>query len=37
MRVGVPPPPDGWDLISPTLEELERRMREGSFYVQTYF
>lgn len=22
-------PPDGWELIEPTLEELEQKMREG--------
>lgn len=24
-------PPDGWELIEPTLEELEQKMREGKF------
>lgn len=24
-------PPDGWELIEPTLEELEQKMREGNF------
>lgn len=24
-------PPDGWELIEPTLEELEQKMREGRF------
>lgn len=23
------PPPEGWELIEPTLEELEQKMREG--------
>ena len=23
-------PPDGWELIEPTLDELHRKMREGS-------
>jgi bud site selection protein 31 len=23
------PPPEGWELIEPTLEELEAKMREG--------
>lgn len=23
-------PPDGWELIEPTLEELEQKMREGN-------
>jgi bud site selection protein 31 len=22
-------PPEGWELIEPTLEELEQKMREG--------
>lgn len=25
--------PDGWDLIEPTLEELEQKMREGKVRV----
>lgn len=24
-------PPEGWELIEPTLEELEQKMREGNF------
>lgn len=24
-------PPDGWELIEPTLEELEQKMREGTY------
>lgn len=24
------PPPEGWELIEPTLEELEQKMREGT-------
>ena len=23
------PPPDGWELIEPTLDELDQKMREG--------
>ena len=23
------PPPEGWELIEPTLKELEQKMREG--------
>ena len=23
------PPPDGWELIEPTLDELDAKMREG--------
>ena len=26
------PPPDGWELIEPTLDELEQKMREGIYY-----
>lgn len=30
------PPPDGWELIEPTLDELDQKMREGSFgYLKT--
>jgi len=25
------PPPDGWELIEPTLDELDQKMREGWF------
>lgn len=36
------PPPDGWELIEPTLEELEQKMREGKIlevkiYVQILY
>ena len=24
------PPPDGWELIEPTLDELDQKMREGT-------
>lgn len=24
------PPPDGWELIEPTLDELDQKMREGN-------
>ena len=28
------PPPEGWELIEPTLDELDQKMREGiSFWV----
>lgn len=30
-------PPDGWELIEPTLEELEQKMREGEFSLKRYF
>lgn len=26
-------PPEGWELIEPTLEELEQKMREGEFCI----
>jgi len=26
---GTKPPPDGWDLIEPTLDEIEGKMREA--------
>lgn len=29
VRRSRKPPPDGWELIEPTLEELEAKMREG--------
>lgn len=25
-------PPEGWELIEPTLDELEQKMREGKYY-----
>lgn len=28
-------PPEGWELIEPTLDELEQKMREG-LYTQLY-
>lgn len=33
------PPPEGWELIEPTLEELEQKMREGIFlfFIIRYF
>lgn len=27
------PPPEGWELIEPTLEELEAKMREGEIGI----
>ena len=24
------PPPEGWELIEPTLDELDQKMREGT-------
>lgn len=29
-------PPEGWELIEPTLDELEQKMREGT-YCNTIF
>ena len=29
------PPPEGWELIEPTLDELDQKMREGSLYFKT--
>lgn len=29
-------PPEGWELIEPTLEELEQKMREGLFDHQSF-
>lgn len=26
-------PPEGWELIEPTLEELEQKMREGNLKI----
>lgn len=31
VRRSRKPPPEGWELIEPTLEELEQKMREGKF------
>lgn len=30
VRRSKKPPPEGWELIEPTLDELEQKMREGS-------
>jgi len=27
------PPPDGWELIEPTIDELDAKMREGFCYI----
>ena len=29
VRRSRKPPPDGWELIEPTLDELDAKMREG--------
>lgn len=34
VRRSRKPPPDGWELIEPTLEELEQKMREGMLKCQ---
>lgn len=37
VRRSRKPPPDGWELIEPTLEELEQKMREGKYrYLLVY-
>lgn len=33
VRRSKKPPPDGWELIEPTLEELEQKMREGECFA----
>lgn len=30
------PPPDGWELIEPTLDELDQKMREGKSEVEIH-
>lgn len=30
------PPPDGWELIEPTLDELDQKMREGKRVENDY-
>lgn len=30
------PPPDGWELIEPTLDELDQKMREGKSEVDLH-
>lgn len=30
------PPPDGWELIEPTLDELDQKMREGKPEVDAH-
>jgi bud site selection protein 31 len=29
------PPPEGWELIEPTLDELDQKMREGLLFYLT--
>jgi len=36
VRRSRKPPPDGWELIEPTLEELEQKMREGETSVASF-
>lgn len=35
VRRSRKPPPEGWELIEPTLEELEQKMREGKQIKQS--
>ena len=30
-------PPEGWELIEPTLDELDQKMREGKLYLAGIF
>ncbi len=30
-------PPEGFELIEPTLDELDQKMREGKSFISTYF
>lgn len=37
VRRSRKPPPDGWEFIEPTLEELEQKLREGLlFFTHTF-
>lgn len=36
VRRSKKPPPEGWELIEPTLDELEQKMREGMSPLQFY-
>ena len=29
------PPPEGWELIEPTLDELDQKMREGETLIES--
>ena len=33
VRRSRKPPPEGWELIEPTLDELDQKMREGNNIV----
>lgn len=37
VRRSKKPLPDGWELIEPTLDELEQKMREGILLVMYYY
>lgn len=37
VRRSKKPPPEGWELIEPTLEELEQKMREGMLFFSAFF
>ncbi len=36
VRKSRKPPPDGWELIEPTLDELDQKMREGTGFSEGY-
>lgn len=31
------PPPEGWELIEPTIDELDAKMREGIVIVSMFY
>lgn len=33
VRRSRKPPPDGWELIEPTIDELDQKMREGKSFL----
>lgn len=37
VRRSRKPPPEGWELIEPTLDELEQKMREGQSNTEIEF
>jgi len=37
VRRSKKPPPDGWELIEPTLDEIEQKMREGQLSLHFQF
>lgn len=32
IKTSQKPPPDGWELMEPTLTEMERKMRDGNIF-----